>query len=146
MGLFFTLPIHRLLNICLNGGAAYYLTNYSYNLLTRYQLYEAVIHRAKASGFGVQGGIAVEINLNTRSALVIEYQGRYARIGNFKGTEEIISGEKRWKEEGTLYYIKGKDYPRLVILERESGGYETLRKAVVDLSGYSLRVGLRMKF
>lgn len=150
LGLFFTLPIHRLFSVTFNGGAAHYWTKYSYALATDWLDWESIFHSAKAKSFGFHGGIGLEINLNKRATFFIEGQGRYAKISNFKGTTQL----RKWEiydysfsiEEGTLYYLEDENHPYLAIFKEEPSGYKTVRKATFDFSGFSLRVGLRAKF
>ncbi len=155
LGLFLTLPLHRLFNITFNGGAALYLTKYSYTL--RSFLWTPggrIHHKASANGLGFHGGIGFEINLNPRSTFFIEIQGRYAKITNFKGTaksREFISSYYFYpvsssEEEGMLYYLEGEGHPSLAILEEEPSGYSTVRKATFDFSGFAIHSGIRIKF
>ena len=151
LGLFFTLPIHRLFAISLNCGAALYRVKYSYSLASSWLEMKSLYHNARATGLGFHGGIGFEINLTPRAVFFIEGRGRYARISNLKGK----SVEREWvvydyvdtiSEEGTLYYLEDEKYPYLALLEEEPSGYKVMRKAVFDFSGFSLRVGVGFKF
>ena len=150
LGLFFTLPVHRLFSVVFNGGATYYRTKYSYSLATDWLIKESIYHSARAKGLGFHGGIGLEINLNKRATFFIEGQGRYAKISNFKGSSKL----QWWEiydyafsiEEGTLYYLEDEKHSYLAILKEEPSGYRTVRKATFDFSGFSLRAGLRAKF
>lgn len=156
LGLFFTLPLHRLFNVSFNGGTALYLTEYSYGMHHKIDDMEIIYHKANAKALGLHGGIGFEIILSPRAVFFIEGQGRYAKITNFKGTtilrkdtyfrgsvsiKTIVS-----KKEGTLYYLEGNKYPSLAILEGEPSGYKTVRKAAFDFSGFTFQAGLRIKF
>ncbi len=150
LGLFFTLPIHRLLSISLNGGASLYLAKYSYDLSTTWDDMNNIRQHANAKGLGFHGGIGLEVSLNPRVAFFIEGQGGHAKISNFKGEEterEHVGFDYVYSQEkGTLYYLEGEKYPYLAILAEEPSGFKTVRKASFDFSGFSLRAGLIVKF
>ena len=152
LGLFLTLPIHRLFNVTFNGGAALYLTKYSYGMRTTWDGTDRIYHNASTNGLGFHGGIGFEINLMQRATLVIEGQGRFAKITNFKGKSKTRTpapsplGDIETVEEGMLYYLEGDEYPSLAVLEEEPSGYKTVRKAKFDFSGFVFRIGLRFKF
>ena len=154
LGLFFTLPIHRLFSISFNSGTSLFLTRYSYSLSTGWKDQKNIFQTATARNLGFHGGIELEVNISRRAIFFIEGQGRYAKISNFKG-EEIVSewgvtqsyiGYVHSKENGTLYYLEKGKYSYLAIREQEPSGFETVRKATFDLTGFSLRVGLIVLF
>ena len=150
LGLYFSLPIHRLFAVSFNCGAALYLTKYSLTLDKDWTNLNSIYHKTSAKGLGFHGGISFEINLTHRAVFFIEGRGRYAKVSNFKGkeTDRVFAG---WKyvdsvEEGVLYYLEDDNYPYLTILEEEPSGYKIIRKGVFDLSGFSFRSGIRFKF
>ena len=150
LGLFFILPIHRSFSISFNGGTSLYLAKYSYNLSTTWDSMDNINQDANAKGFGLHAGIGLDIKLNQRAAFVIEGQGRYAKISNFKGKETKREatglGYVYSEENGTLYYLDDGNHPYLAILEEEPSGLKTTRKAFFDFSGFTLRAGLIIKF
>jgi len=150
LGLFFTLPIHRLFSISFNGGTALYLAKYSYSLATVWDDMNIIGQNANAKGLGFHGGIGLEVKLNQRASFIIEGQGRYAKISNFKGEEiereKVAPNNVYSVENGMLYYLEDEKYPYLAIRKEEPSGFKTIRKATFDLSGFSLRAGLIIKF
>lgn len=148
---YYSYPLNRLLTFVANGGPALYFVDYEYGQKFIIPLIEEDIHqRVKANRFGFQGGIGLEFRLNPRVVVFVETQGRYARISNLEG-EEIFY--RSWysqifssKENGSLYYEEGGEFPSLVVLSDESAAGEDVRKAVLDFSGVSLALGLRIKF
>lgn len=152
LGLFFTLPVHRLLSISLNGGASLYLAKYSYDLATTWVDMNNIRQMVNAKGVGFHGGIGFEVNLNPKVTFFIEGQGRYAKISNFKGEEterEFVGFGFDYvysREKGTLYYLEGEKFPYLAILGEEPSGFKSVRKATFDFSGFGLRAGLIIKF
>jgi len=151
LSLFYAVPLNRLLTVCFNAGPAYYLVDYKYagNIQMPDYGYE-FSQSAKAGNFGVQGGIGLEIRMNERLALVLEAQGRYARISGFEGKEwlyEYLGGPFSTSgKDGTLYYLEEGGFPRLEVFpEAPATGFDS-REAVFDFSGVSFRAGLNFKF
>ncbi len=154
LGLYYTLPVHRLFSFTFNGGPSLYLTQYSYFFETDWKNTKSLFHKANAKNFGFHGGIGLEVSLTQQASFLIEGQGRYAKISNYTGklikTEYIVSddfvGYDSLQVKGTLYYLEGEKFPSLVISDKEPSGFTTIRKAVFDFSGFSLRVGVIVKF
>jgi hypothetical protein len=151
LGLFYVLPINRLLTVCFNVGPAYYSVDYKYsgNIQEANYTY-ALSQRAKAKDWGVQGGIGLEIRMNQRLGFIIEAQGRYAKISGFDGEEQLyeyLGGPiSKSGKNGTLYYLEEEGYPRLGIFpEAPVEGFNS-REAVFDFTGVSFRAGLNFKF
>jgi len=147
LGAFVTLPIFRKINVTFNAGPTYYFVRYIYNM--SYNPY-AVIQKASGQGLGFHGGIGLELEWNSRSTLFIEYQGRYAKLSTFEGTEEKLFFGDRLKEEGPLCCmenIEGSEiYRRLVVCNEEMLLYPNVKKAEFDLGGFAIRIGAKVKF
>ncbi len=105
------------------------------------------------------GGLGMEYCLTKNLALVVEAQGRYVKIKNLKGS---MQGEHKYREgviskkKGTLYYFEWRyvgpwyaPHSDFAILEKlPEYGWDNIdirRKASIDLSGFSLRVGIDIK-
>ena len=155
VGMFFSFPIHRLFNITINAGPVLYFAKYRYTMSSDCDILDNLYHEASAKRMGFQGGIGLEINLNQNAIFLIEYHGRYAKISNFQGKARINDWELNINgtasdnvsiEEGTLYFLKNQKYPGLAILKGKPSGYENIRTAVFDLSGFNLRAGLKFRF
>ena len=151
LGLFYAIPLNRLLTICVSAGPEYHFADYKYggNVTTPYSA-SSLTHRADARQLGLQGSLGLEIRMNERLAFVIEVLGRYAKISGFEGKEETYewSGghSSTVDEQGIIYFIEGEEYPRLDIPAAGAPGGQNARKAVFDLSGASLQAGLNFKF
>lgn len=109
---------------------------------------------ATAQGIGLGGGIGIDINIVSGVSFVMEATYRYAKIKNFKGTGRYINIEgQESTEDGTLYIYDGKVsqqkyFPLLFILENEPTepvGRDA-KPATIDLSGTTLKIGLRIRF
>lgn len=163
LGTYHTLPLHSRINLFFNTGIIYYFSNFllykvhwssgfgpEFIIYTKEEKYDV-----SANGLGFYGGIGFEYNIANNLALVLEVQGRYARV-NPKGERTSSWWEEPWiKEEGYLYIGErnlmnegyGKYCPDLIISKSRSSGdeFQNIRKAVLDLSGIALRVGIRIK-
>lgn len=151
LGVFYTLPINRLLAVCLNAGPAYYSVDYKYgaNILGAAYQY-AFTQSGKAKAWGIQGGIGLEIRMNVRLSFILEAQGRHAKLSGFESRDqlyEVIGGPiTREDKSGTLYYLEKEGFPWLETFSSPpTEGFNT-REAVLDFSGVSLRGGLNFKF
>jgi len=152
LGVFFNFPLHRLVNLTLNSGAALYITKYSFSRHTNWYQLDLINHKANATGIGFHGGVGFEVNFHQRAALILECRGRYAKISGFNGKSNIKKSIlppfefENIEENGTLYYLEEDGHPFLAFFEQEPTGYETVRKATLDLSGFIFQAGIKVKF
>lgn len=163
-GICYTLPLSSKINITFNTGVGYYSAKVSeyWKLEQTYptgdtgwtiDYWETDPKRV----FGFHGGIGLEYSLKKNFALVVEVQRRYAKLKDLKA---IIQREGRYsggihEYKGTLYYFNlwdlgiGTRYDDLTVWEEPPEisikDIVDVRKAVLDLSGFSLRVGLKIK-
>jgi hypothetical protein len=104
---------------------------------------------------GYHGTAALEYSLSDRLAVVAEFQMRRIRISSLTGNEK---GPDLWggyyDVNGTLYYYStrnpniGASYTKLRIFEDpvpDDPSLVGLREAVLNLSGYSIRIGIRIR-
>jgi hypothetical protein len=151
LGLFYSLPVAPWLTVCLNGGPALFLVKYNYNRnVVIPGAADDFYQQASAQRIGFRGGLGLEIHLNKRAAVLLEAQGRYARITDFEGSEKFSHEVSGWptirEEQGFLYYVEGERYAELAILSDENANGQNARKAVLDFTGISLLAGLRFRF
>ena len=101
-------------------------------------------------------GIGVEYSFIKNIAFVVEAQGVYAKIKGLEGTmqsEHIFAGIYG-EREGTLYFFNmwdvgiGTRYNDLEIWDNPPEGsfreLDNVRQSVLDLSGFSFRVGIKV--
>jgi hypothetical protein len=155
LGLYLTLPAGAFANINFQAGLGYYLTKISYDFRTSAAgvWYQYGI-KAEANGLGFQGGIGLEFKFSPAISLFFEGQGRYARIGGFKGSITItdsLGGHA--SENGKLYYYKLTELPLgtfPVILVNDTVPYGSnitnVREAKIDFSGFSAVAGFIIHF
>jgi len=109
---------------------------------------------AKAQGFGYFGGLGYDWAVSESVALVFEALGRYAPIKGFRGTGSYQDSNlvDPISEDGKLYAydaaLKGRSAVPLIIIrsQKPTEAYvENAREAVIDFSGVSLRLGVKIK-
>ena len=163
LGIHYTLPLSSRINLFLNGGLGYYFSKaslYKSHWSSNYGGYFVIYTKEEnydisSNGLGFHGGIGFEYDIANNLALVLEFQGRYARI-NLKGKRTYSVWELPWiKEEGNLYIGErdlldegyGEHCPDLIISKSSPSGdeFQNIKRAVLDLSGFSFRAGIRIK-
>lgn len=161
---YYTLPLILRLRISVGGGVGIYTARISQLLrfdeispmgIPDWHSWDQEAKRNRALGF--HGNIVLEYFLSDRLALVAEFQYRHIKISSFKGTakHDNLHGEK-YERRGTLYYFRteghyiGSIYSTLEIWP-ETPYYpfdewiDDVRKASLDLSGHSFRIGIRIR-
>ena len=109
---------------------------------------------ASSSGLGYELGLGLEWPLGRRLSLIAEAAWRSGRMNDLEGEDhyqESTNYESR--ERGTLYDIRAtaggtETFPLVFVRDREpaEAGVMDVRKAELDLSGYTLRLGLQIFF
>jgi len=109
---------------------------------------------ASSSGIGFIGGISLEKAISSRLILFLEAAGRYAQIENFEGTDDYLDSQGTTStEKGKLYIWEGhvneaESYPLVYIREKKpsEAGVSNARLAIVDFSGFTIKLGIKIKF
>ena len=146
------------LNVFINSGIGLYLGKMTENKITNsiYPLGDVYFDNRyweveNKRSLGFQGGVGFEYSLIKNLALVVELQGRHIRIGNLVGTvkyETNFGSGRTIKMGGTLHffemgYYHDLDIPLPIYIPEIEPPIE--RNAVLDLSGFLLRIGIRIK-
>ena len=164
LGIYFTVPLSKKFNFHADAGASCYL-NARYNdgwhlmqnaLATVVEEIQVVTRAEKKNApLGFQGGIGLEYKLQQNLFLYIGARGRYGKFRGLKGSSvieiyEAGEGETTLSEQGILYYeaapmLTGS--PRLLMVQSDppDGPGGEPRQAVIDFSGVSLQVGIRIR-
>jgi hypothetical protein len=110
--------------------------------------------KASSSGFGFELGLGLEYTLGSFLSVIAEGAYRHGRLNSLDGDDfyqESTGYQSR--ERGPLYRFEasagGKEtYPLVFVREKEptEAGVMDVRRAEIDLSGYSLKIGLKVRF
>lgn len=154
-GLSLLIPLGSGLSLSAHGGAGYYLATVETFFRLESEstgLWSQETQKATAKGIGFHGGLGLEIRVARFLALLIEGQGRLARLDGFEGdlntTNSLGSADKR---SGTLYHFQVNLPPGLsqssvslltIFDTLPSGaGLSAVRPARVDFGGFGAAVG-----
>ena len=111
----------------------------------------------KDQGFGFHGGVGLEFKVAPKIALFLEGRARYCKLKSWNGdsTYEDSDGNTG-DEKGFMWYFEeldqnygsGEWFPGITIASGLPSGPDirNARKFEVNLSGISLRTGIRLKF
>jgi opacity protein-like surface antigen len=155
-GVYLTIPLCKRFNFLADGGLSYYFrARYSDEWISEnYPGPDYILTTTRAEKkkipIGFQGGIGLEYELLHNFSLYLEARGRYARFSGLEGTSVLESSYATpFSEQGILYYESVPmlpNSPRLIMVQSDppDGGREPLQ-AVVDFSGVSLQVGIRIR-
>jgi opacity protein-like surface antigen len=156
-------PVTSQVNVFLNGGIGYYFGKINYHLRSDIQVLDEPEESGKIEGevkdnaLGFHGGIGVEYNVAKNIAFFVEGAGRYAKLKDWEGDEtQTLDSQIAEQKSGTLWYYEGlvsdfgteKYYSSFELQEGKLTwpDIRNVRKAEGDLSGFSLRAGIRIKF
>lgn len=163
LGMYYTFSRGTKTNLFLKGGIAFSSATASefrrYELTPPVGVSEWVIRQWETNHnlfSEFYFGIGIEYSFMKNIAFVVEARGVYAKIKGLEGTmqsEHIFAGIYG-EREGTLYFFNmwdgviGTRYNDLEIWDNPPEGsfrdLENVRKAVLDLSGFSFRVGIKV--
>lgn len=160
LSVFYFFPVTPGLNLYLNGGLGCYFGNMSYSIY----MDEEILDFSSSSqadgnvedrGIGYHGGLGLEMKLADTVVVFLDVGGRHVKFNNWKGKESSFNSEGlRESRSGTLWYYETfepdfqKYYSDLSLSENqpEVSGIQNVRKLEVNLSGLSLRLGVRILF
>jgi opacity protein-like surface antigen len=163
LSIYYYFPIVSRMNLFLNGGIGYYFGKLNYrSVWDMHMVYEGwdssdvrldSIIETKDNGIGFHGGIGFEYDVMKNLAFFVEGAGRYIKLKDWEGDsiEYIGVTYDDGTTEGTTETSSGTLWYYEVVLkiqeEKPNGSnIRNVRKAEVDFSGFSFRIGLRVKF
>ncbi|MGD2295990.1 MAG: SH3 domain-containing protein [Candidatus Aminicenantes bacterium] len=151
-----TLSYYPVSSFYLKTGVEYYFAKCEYYYRYQEDTYWKEWHgRSKVQGSGVLGAVGIDLRVASWLGFVVEVTGRTAKISGFKGSDTSIDSDGlEYVEQGTLYhYIThatgGEDIPLLYIKLRKPSEDVLIsdpRRAIIDYSGLSLKVGFKLRF
>ncbi len=109
---------------------------------------------ASSQGLGITGGIGYIFHVNSIIGVFAEASGRYAHIKGLEGTDHFTdSSGSDSTEDGKLYIYQGhvtgdKSYYLLYVRDKipSEGGVSDPIEATLNLSGFSLKIGIKIRF
>lgn len=161
LGVFLNFPVAGKIDLTANAGATYY-AGLTLNATQRLEftaddwtnMAMAAKRSSLSANLGFQGSLGVEYKLSPRMGFFIEAVGRYARLKNFDivtGTT-TSSGGSPSTSTGKLYIVTYSStdltYSAFTIEDTvpvDNPPAETYREPKIDLSGFSLQAGIRIR-
>jgi len=156
---YYYLPISSKMNAFLKAGIGYYSAKITFKTRQELKLlgspneWDQNDGEAKDNGFGFHGGLGFEYKITESISLYAEGIGRYANFKNWDvdNTYSDSSGYTL-RESGTFWYVEeyeeqtGKYYPSLHLSEQKPSdpGLRNIKKAEIDFSGFSFRIGVKI--
>jgi hypothetical protein len=160
LNLHYALPLGGPFVIDIYGGPGYYIASFQHEgtLTSNFFGYEeTTTFKAQKGVVGGQGGIGLEFQMNSVLGLVVQAEGRLARISDPTGdwTDQVDTLLVSWREQGRgrvfwCYDIGagGTDYPRIAFSKTQPSDilFSNIRKGSINLSGISAMAGLKIRF
>jgi len=148
---YFNVPLGKKFNVYLRAGVgaiqARYVSRTALKKVGDARFTYTAYDNAKANGLTYLGGLGLSYSFDQSLGFFLEAAARSARVDG-------LSGENRLEEKGTLYsyeeYLPKADFwqPTMHVLPEEASSVNirNVREATVDFSGYSIKIGLLLKF
>ncbi len=160
LGVFFTVPMAEKINLTADVGAALYtgLKLDAAMLIeqTGDNWMEMTLEGKRSSDIGFQGGLGFEYKFSPMMGFFVEAVGRYAKFKTFETatSETLYSDGGSDGDEGKLYIAnyQGLDpeehYSIFTLEDTEpiDDEFVTFTEPRIDLSGFSLQAGIRIRF
>ena len=133
-------------------GYSYRLTELDPDSMT--ESWQEWTGEANSSGFGYLVGLGYDWSLSSALCLAAEVAYRHSRLGDFGG-EDVYKESSAYEsvEKGKLYYIRvdtgtAEVVPLVFIREKRptEAGVIDVRKVELDFSGFSLKLGIKVRF
>jgi len=155
LGIYYFLPVSPKLRFSIGAGAGYYFARFSRTTHREDNASYWLDADFTGSGgeLGFQGGIGLEYALSKNVALVIEGFGRFAKVKGFEGNRKRIDSDGLNDSfNGKFYhserYVWTEEWLTRVSINSEPPAGDDVRNVrdlEIDFSGYTLRVGLKIK-
>jgi len=148
---YFNLPLGKKMGAYLRAGVgavrARYVSREAQRKVGEDQFLYPAYDNAGAGGLTYLGGLGLSYSFDQSLGFFVEASARFARLDG-------LAGEDNLEQKGTLYsyeeYLPQSGYwrPTMHVLPEEPGGatFRNVRETVVDFSGYSIKIGLLLKF
>ncbi|MCX6574422.1 MAG: outer membrane beta-barrel protein [Candidatus Aminicenantes bacterium] len=157
LGLFFTTPLANKLNLTADAGAAYYaglkLESTQGLEFSPTEWMEMTVQGSQRSGIdiGFHGSLGVEYMLSPKLGFFFEAVGRYAKFKNFELVTGTTDGSGGGPDttEGKLYIFSDTagttEISGFTIVATGDPVDPSYLEPKIDLSGFSLQIGIRIR-
>ena len=154
-------PVAPRLNVFARAGIGYYFAKLDYKTLEESELYGLTLREendgtARKSGWGVQGGVGLEVRISSRLSLYFEGGGRHVALTDWDVDNSYRNSNSLGsvKQKGTFWYVEknnedtGKTYPGLEMKDTQPSdpAFLSVRKAKISLSGIVFKAGVIFGF
>lgn len=161
LGVYYNFPFSRILALNLSAGLGYYWGKLKWEDQYAFEG-QGFSDRgtekwnASKSTIGFQGGLGIDFYLTSHLSLVLEGFGRYAKLKGLSGDRTLegkdSSGSYSERGKRTCWYFElssetGK-YPMVGLYEEkpDSSYFLNVHEAAINLSGFSVRAGIKFTF
>ncbi|MDH4257817.1 MAG: porin family protein [Candidatus Aminicenantes bacterium] len=164
LSLYYFYPFTSNLRVYINPGAGLYLSKMALNTNSEYDetgvlsYSETVELSTNDLAFGFQGGLGMEVTVGGYMGLFIEASGRYCKLKSYRGRLKytFLSSEGAVvarTSSGDLWYFEKYNpslanwYSQVQVSEEAPVGSDirNARAFTADLSGFSIKIGIRLK-
>ena len=158
---YYFFPIATKMNVFLKAGIGYYSAKIEFLTRQESELFFGETGWSQSAGegtdsdIGFQGSLGFEYEVTENVAFVAEGSGRYVNFNDWDVENRYTdSTGLSIVETGTFWYaeefvdLTGKYYATLGLSEQkpQSQGSRNIRKAEFGFSGFSFRIGIRIRF
>jgi hypothetical protein len=160
LGISYFIPLGRSLLFYASAGGSYYWMKWTDDIKDDWlgRGYESESKQTNGHGIGASGALGFEFNVMPAVAFYLEGSGRYVKAGNLKAEEDYSIRDGAYSFDGhysgKLYYLEfywpytDRWYPSQTVQSQKplDSRYRNVREASIDLSGFAIRAGLRIRF
>lgn len=156
---YYSFPLGQNTNGYVKAGVGYYFAKIEYTIREEEEMlgityYEQQDGEAKDNGLGFHGGLGLEYSVAANIALFAEGTGRYVNLNDWDVENRTSSSVGEADETGKFWYAEeynegtGKFYATMELSEQrpDDPSLRNVRKAKISLSGFALRLGIKIGF
>lgn len=156
---YYHIPFGANMNGYVKAGVGYYFAKIKYKIRNEEELlgityYEQQDGEAKDNGIGFHGGLGFEFGMTTSLAFFAEGSGRYVNLKDWDVENTHSSPAGTYTETGKFWYAEeynqetDKYYETIQLYEQmpDDPSFRNVRKAAFSLSGFTLRLGIKISF
>lgn len=156
---YYFIPLGQNTNGYAKAGVGYYFAKIKYTIRNEEELlgityYEQQNGEAKDNGLGFHGSLGLEYGVATNVAFFVEGTGRYVNLKDWDVENRTSSSMGDTTETGKFWYVEeynegtDKFYQTMQLSEErpDDPSFRNVRKAQISLSGFALKLGIKISF